>query len=401
MVRLAAPRLPMPPTVAPPPDGAGVNQTAEPRREGQRPDPKRLVASLPLAVFVLAPDLVVSSVNPAAEQLSGKGARRLVGRNVAEIFAFDEPLILGRLAEGEAQLFARDAQVRVLGQPTRRLDVMTAPVTHSPGWQMLMLHEAIGVDALSGDGGSAGAGEGVALRAPEVLAHEIKNPLAGIRGAAQLLDRKLEGGDKALTGLITAEVDRIAKLIDQMQSLSRRSQEPAAPLNLHEAVRHAQAIVAASSSGTIVVEEEFDPSLPPVMANGDALVQVLLNLMTNAREACEGSKPPRIAVRTRFASGIQLHAGPGGKPLRLPIELRVSDNGPGIDPKLRDHIFEPFVTAKKSGQGLGLALVQKLVREMHGRISHDRDEEKGWTHFRLHLPVAGTVPVDVDREGLK
>lgn len=387
--------------IAPLHDLGAMNYAVESRKDGQRPDPKRLVASLPLAVFLLGPDLVVSTVNPAAEQLAGKSARRLVGRSIAEIFEFDEPLILGRLAEGEAQLFARDAQVRVLGEPARRLDVMTSPVTHSPGWQMLILHEAIGVDALSGDGGGAGAGEGVALRAPEVLAHEIKNPLAGIRGAAQLLDRKLEGSDKALTSLITTEVDRIAKLIDQMQSLSRRSQEPAAPCNLHEAVRHAQAIIAASSSGSVIIEEEFDPSLPPIMANPDALVQVLLNLMTNAREACEGSRTPRIAVRTRFASGIQLHAGPGGKPLRLPIELRVSDNGPGIDPKLRDHIFEPFVTAKKSGQGLGLALVQKLVREMHGRISHDRDEGKGWTHFRLHLPVAGSVPMETDREGVK
>ncbi|MEL0209491.1 MAG: ATP-binding protein, partial [Novosphingobium sp.] len=109
------------------------------------------------------------------------------------------------------------------------------------------------------------------------------------------------------------------------------------------------------------------------------------------REACQHQLAPCILVRTRFASGIQLHAGPGGKPLRLPIELRVSDNGPGIDPALRDHIFEPFVTGKKSGQGLGLALVQKLVREMNGRITHDRDEAKGLTHFRLHLPVAGAV----------
>jgi two-component system nitrogen regulation sensor histidine kinase GlnL len=256
---------------------------------------------------------------------------------------------------------------------------------------MLVLHETVGVEALSGDGSGAGAGEGVALRAPEVLAHEIKNPLAGIRGAAQLLDRKLDDKDRELTGLITTEVDRIAKLIDQMQSLSRRSQEPSVECNLHEAVRHAQAIVAAGHPGTFTVEEEFDPSLPPIMANPDALVQVLLNLMTNAREACQSSAAPRIAVRTRFASGIQLHIGPSGKPLRLPIELRVSDNGPGIDPALRDHIFEPFVTAKKSGQGLGLALVQKLVREMNGRVTHDRDEAKGWTHFRLHLPVAGSV----------
>jgi two-component system nitrogen regulation sensor histidine kinase GlnL len=354
----------------------------------EAPDAQRIVASLPLAVLVVGPDQTVSSVNPAAEQLLGQGVRKLVGRPVSRLFAFDEPLILERLAEGDAQVFARGSRVRIGNSAPRPLDVMIAPVTHCPGWQMIAFHETVGVEALSGDGSGAGGGEGVALRAPEVLAHEIKNPLAGIRGAAQLLDRKLEGGDKALTGLITTEVDRIAKLIDQMQSLSRRSAEPAQPSNLHEAVRHAHAIVAAGNAEPFVVEEEFDPSLPPVMANPDALVQVVLNLMTNAREACLGRDDVRIAVRTRFASGIQLHSGPGGAPLRLPIELRVSDNGPGIDPALRDHIFEPFVTAKKSGQGLGLALVQKLVREMNGRITHDRDEAGGWTHFRVHLPVA-------------
>jgi len=177
------------------------------------------------------------------------------------------------------------------------------------GWQVLTLHEAGGVEAFSGDGGGAGAGEGTPLRA-EVLAHEIKNPLAGIRGAAQLLGRKLGDSDRALTELITGEVDGIAKLVDQMQSLSRRGQEPRVPSNLHEAVRRAQAVVTASRSGAFVVEEEFDPSLPPVMASPDALVQVLLNLLTNAREACQTQRTPRIAVRSRFASGIQLQCWP-------------------------------------------------------------------------------------------
>ncbi|WP_338468191.1 ATP-binding protein [Novosphingobium sp. ZN18A2] len=356
----------------------------------RRPDPQRIVASLPLAVLMLAPDLTIASANPAAEQLIGQGARRLSGKPVASMFEFEEPLILQRLVEGDAQLFARGCKVSIKGQRPRRLDVMTAPVTHAPGWQLLALHEIMGVEALTGDGSGAGGGDGVVLRAPEVLAHEIKNPLAAIRGAAQLIDRKLEGHDKALPGLITAEVDRIAKLIDQMQSLSRRSQEPAVNCNLHEAVRRAQAVIAAGRPDAVTIEEEFDPSLPAVSCNPDALVQVVLNLLTNAFEANEGSEKPRVAVRTRFASGIALHAGPGGKPLRLPIELRVTDNGPGIDPALRDHIFEPFVSAKKSGQGLGLALVQKLVREMNGRITHDRDDARGLTHFRLHLPVAET-----------
>jgi two-component system nitrogen regulation sensor histidine kinase GlnL len=134
-----------------------------------------------------------------------------------------------------------------------------------------------------------------------------------------------------------------------------------------------------------------------VMCNPDSLVQVLLNLLANAREASAPVKEPRVRVRTRFASGIALHRGPGNSPLRLPIEVRVSDNGPGIDPALSDHIFEPFVTSKKQGQGLGLALVQKLVREMDGRITHDREEPAGWTHFRIHLPVAKGHGLNAER----
>jgi two-component system nitrogen regulation sensor histidine kinase GlnL len=118
------------------------------------------------------------------------------------------------------------------------------------------------------------------------------------------------------------------------------------------------------------------------------LVQVLINLLSNAAEACRGVERPRVVVRTRFASGLQLHSVGEGRPVRLPIELRVSDNGPGVDSTVRDHVFEPFVTTKKSGQGLGLALVRKLVRDMNGRITLDRDEAEGWTHFRIHLAVA-------------
>lgn len=354
----------------------------------KRPDSARLIASLPLACLLVAPDVTIASVNAAAEQLTGQGARRLVGRTLSSVLAFGEPLIMQRLAEGDAQLFARGAQVSVNGQPMRRFDVMTAPVIHFPGWQLLVLHEPLGVEALTGDGAGAGGGGDHVVRAPEILAHEIKNPLAGIRGAAQLLERTVPVKERALTDLITSEVDRIAKLIDQMQTLSRRSTDPMRPCNLHEALRRAQAVISAASAQAVSIEEEFDPSLPQVLCNPDSLVQVMLNLLANAREASAAVKEPRVRVRTRFASGIALHRGPGNSPLRLPIEVRVSDNGPGIDPSLANHIFEPFVTSKKLGQGLGLALVQKLVREMDGRITHDREEPGGWTHFRVHLPVA-------------
>ncbi|MFC4295165.1 nitrogen regulation protein NR(II) [Novosphingobium tardum] len=364
----------------------------------RRPDPQRIVASLPLAVLLVGPDLTIAAANPAAEQLTGQGARRLIGRPVRALLDLDQPRVLEALGEGDAQLLARGVVTRIAGRETRPLDIAIAPVAHCPGWQLLTLNEPIGVEALTGDGAGSGAGEGIALRAPEVLAHEIKNPLAGIRGAAQLLARKLGDDDLALTGLITSEVDRIAKLIDRMQSLSRAGTEPSAPCNLHEAVRRAQAVIAAGSNGSWSIEEEFDPSLPPILASADALVQVVLNLLTNAREASNGVRNPRVIVSTRFASGIRLVGGKDRAPVRLPIELRVSDNGPGVDPALRDHIFDPFVTGKDHGQGLGLAMVQKLVREMNGRITHDRDAATSLTHFRVHLPVAAERPMPAQRE---
>jgi len=346
------------------------------------PDARRQIASLPLAVLLLGPDQTIAGVNPAAEQFLGQSARRLTTKSLFDVLDFADERLVARIRESDAPLSARQVDVSVLGQPRQRIDVTFAPVADEPGWQMLTLLDNAGD---MGDG--AGNRDDSVLRAPEILAHEIKNPLAGIRGAAQLLARKVGNGEKALTSLIADEVDRIAKLIDQMQSLSRRTTEPVAPCNLHEAVRHACAIIAAAG-GAPRIEEEFDPSLPPVLGNASGLVQVLINLLSNAREASRDAAQPRVIVRTRFASGLQLQSSARGKPVRLPIELRVSDNGPGIDPAMRELVFEPFVTTKKTGQGLGLALVRKLVGDMNGRIAYDRDEAGGWTHFRVHLPLA-------------
>lgn len=352
-------------------------------------DAQRLLASLPLAVVLLAPGQRINWANPAAEQFFGQSLRRLAGKRFHDVLSFEEPRLTERLADSEAPVSARDIGVTVRGQGVRRLDVTITPIVDEAGWQLVTLHDSTASESLGED---SSAGENAVLRAPEILAHEIKNPLAGIRGASQLLARKIDEKDRALTTLIADEVDRIAKLIDQMQTLSRRTTEPVAPCNLHEAVRRASAVLTAASSASNSegprIEEEFDPSLPPVMGSADGLVQVLINLLSNAREACRDTPKPRIVVRTRFASGLQLHTSAEGRPVRLPIEIRISDNGPGIDPAMRDHVFEPFVTTKKSGQGLGLALVRKLVRDMNGRITHDRDDAGSWTHFRVHLPLA-------------
>lgn len=358
------------------------------------PDAQRQLASLPLAILLLAPGQKIGSANPAAEQFFGQSLRRLTGRPLIDVIQFGDPHLSRRMEESDAPLSAREVDVTIAGQSVRRLDISIAPVIDEPGWQILTLHDSSASETMGSD---PTLGEESLLRAPEVLAHEIKNPLAGIRGAAQLLGRKLGGKDRGLTVLIADEVDRIAKLIDQMQTLSRRTSVVLGPCNLHEAVRRASSVLDAAGGDGPRIEEEFDPSLPSVIGNADALVQVLINLLANAREACRDVRQPRVIVRTRFASGLQLHTRGDGRSLRLPIELRVSDNGPGIDVAMREHVFEPFVTTKKSGQGLGLALVRKLVREMNGRIGLERDDAGGWTHFRVHLALAGESDIHLGR----
>jgi two-component system nitrogen regulation sensor histidine kinase GlnL len=343
------------------------------------PDPAQQLASLAVAVLLLEPDLTIRAANPAAEQLIGIGAKRLIGKRLHEVAEFGAERFEEWLARGDAQLSAHGVTTRFSGQPERLLDLILSPVAGQTGWQMLTMHE-------TGSAETMRESEELPLRAPAILAHEIKNPLSAIRGAAQLLARKVESKDQALTTLIADEVDRIAKLVDRMQDLGREQLEPVAPINLHEVIRRAIGVIEASGTTEVRLVEEFDPSLPLVLGNEDSLVQVLINLISNARDACRSAEEPQIVLRTRFVSGLVYNAIRLGRPIRLPIELRVSDNGPGIDPALREHIFEPFVTSKKNGQGLGLALVNKLVRDMNGRIGHERDE--GWTHFMVHLAVA-------------
>lgn len=339
------------------------------------------IAGLTFALVLVSPDLKIRSVNPAAESLIGRSSRRLVGQDVTDILDFGEVQITQRMRNSEEQLVARGLPLKV-GDKSLQVNLTVSPMPSHQGWRVITLSD-------SGQGERFGDEERrVSLRGPAVLAHEIKNPLAAIRGAAQLVSRKLDAKHRDLTALIADEVDRIAQLIDRMQRLGREKVEPVVPLNLHEAIHRAFDTVKAASDQPFRVREEFDPSLPPILANEGALVQVLINLISNARDACAPGKNPQVVIRTRFVSGLVLNVIRLGRPVKLPIEIQVSDNGPGIDPAVQEHIFEPFVSSKPNGQGLGLALVQKLVRDMDGRVSHERDEIGGWTHFRVHLPMA-------------
>ncbi len=347
-----------------------------------RPDASAQIQGFVFATILLDPDLRVTEANNAAEELLGRSAKRMIGNRLTELVKFEESRLPERLGIGDARLIARGTTLRI-GERAIVANVTVSPVMTHPGWRVMTLSDA-GQDDMAGPA----AGEG-ALRTPAVLAHEIKNPLAAIRGAGQLIARKLDEKDRKLATVIADEVDRIARLIDRMQRLGSATPEPVGPVNLHEVVRSACQSVRAGSGVDFVIEEEFDPSIPAVLASRDALEQVLVNLIANARDACLAADEPLVRVRTRFVSGFALNAIRFGRSVKLPVEITVSDNGPGIDKAIERQIFEPFVTGKKGGQGLGLALVKKLVGDMDGRISHERDSAAGMTLFRTHLPIAG------------
>lgn len=349
--------------------------------QGAAPEPAAQVAGLVFAMMLLDPDLVIVEANPASEEMLGRSARRLIGRALFEVVGIDDSRVSELSRVAGAPLIARGVLIHG-EQGDRRVNLTLSPLATHPGWRVLTLSDA-GQEEMA-----QRAVQTAELTAPGVLAHEIKNPLAAIRGAGQLIARRLDEKDRPLANMITAEVDRIASLVDRMQRIGARASEPNVPFNLHEAIRNALATVrAAGIEGTELVEE-FDPSLPPVLGSQAALEQALINLLANARDACAVAEAPQVTVKTRYVSGLIYNAIRPGRSVRLPIELTVSDNGPGVDPELRDHVFEPFVSSKKSGQGLGLALVRRLVRDMEGRIAHEREERAGLTHFRIHLPVA-------------
>lgn len=345
------------------------------------PSAQAQIAGLSFAVLLLDSEGAIREANPLAEDMLGASAKRLLGHPWLEAVEILEEPMAERLRDSDARLTARGLAIRV-GEREMLVNLTLSPLAAHPGWRVVTLSDARQADRRS-EGDHA-----VGLRGPAILAHEIKNPLAAIRGAGQLVARKLGEEDRHLTTLIIDEVDRIAGLIDRMQRLGRAQPEPNAPVNLHQAIRRACEVISAGDMAGVTLCEEFDPSLPLVLANSEALVQVLINLVANARDACGGADRPEIIIRTRFVSGLAPNVVRLGRPVKLPIEIAVCDNGPGVDPALGDHIFEPFVTSKKNGQGLGLALVAKLVRDMDGRISYERDEKAGQTCFHVHLAQA-------------
>lgn len=355
------------------------------KRDMTVPDAETQLSSLIFGVILLDSDLRIIDVNPAAEDYLGSSVKRLIGQAFVNVVEFEDALVLARLTYPAEGLTVRRLPIRI-GRKNRLANLTVSPISDSCGHvtQCVVSISDAGHVQRSGDTEQTGP-----FRAPAILAHEIKNPLAAIRGATQLIGRKLASDDTALIDIVTHEVDRIARLVDRMHLLGSEMCEPPIPCNSHEIIRSALSVVAASNPADITLLEEFDPSLPQILASRDALQQVIINLLSNALNACGENSDANVIVRTRYVSSGSISAIRDGRSQRLPIEISIVDNGPGIDPALQGDIFEPFVTNRMNGQGLGLALARKLMRDMNGLITHHRNDADGQTVFACYLPVAG------------
>jgi two-component system nitrogen regulation sensor histidine kinase GlnL len=353
-----------------------------------RPEPLKgpgfgeLFAALPVAVLVIDPDGRIAHANSACELLLNHSETTMVGQPYDAVLLPPADYADRRDGHGFA---AFDIEIEAIRGPRIRVDFVETLIADQPGWRIVTLHHAPQSRRVA-QGADRTAGARAAVGAAAMLAHEIKNPLSGIRGAAQLL--RSGGEDGELTQLITTEVDRIVTLIDRMQDFTDTRPLKLEPTNVYPLLDHARRVALAGFARDATIEERFDPSLPPVLIDSDAFLQVLLNLLKNAAEALCDTAAPRITLATAYRHGMSVSAGPGLPRQPLPIEILVTYNGPGAPADIAEHLFEPFVSGKPEGKGLGLPLVEKLVRDMGGIVQYARERDPEVTVFRILLQRA-------------
>ncbi len=365
-----------------------IASLVEAEKSRPRPDidAALVLDALPLVVLVLDDADRVVGANAAAEPFFGVSITGLRESRLQDFVPADSPVFMmlrqvratgGRIIEHDLQLESpRISKHDVTGQATMLGD--------NPSLLLLTLQDGSSLRALDRRLTFRNAARSVAGMAA-ILAHEVKNPLSGIRGAAQLLEGTVPDEDRELAVLIRDEADRIRALVERMDMFSEKPIDRST-VNIHRVLERVRMLASSSFAAHLRIVERYDPSLPPVWGNRDQLVQVLLNLVKNAAEAISAAKGTgEITLSTAYRHGLRLAVPGSTERVHLPLLVVVRDNGPGIPEDIKPHLFEPFISSKPSGSGLGLALAAKIVGDHGGLIEIDSHGER--TEVRLHLPV--------------
>ncbi len=348
----------------------------------------QVLGIMPQPVLVLGHGNRILDANSAAEAFFETSFNSLKRKTLKDIVAFGSPVF--SLVEHAREHGASINEYRVdMSHPRisgeRSADIHVAPLRDA-GTILVILQERTIADKMDRQLTHRGAARSVSALAA-MLAHEIKNPLSGIRGAAQLLETAVGDEDRALTRLICDETDRIVKLVDRLETFSDERLLKRTSLNIHAVLDHVKRLAQAGFAQNIRFVENYDPSLPDVFGNKDQLIQVLLNLVKNAAESIgPDSVNGEIQLTTAFRPGVRLRTAGSPVPVSLPLEIGVRDNGPGVSADVLPVLFDPFVTTKTSGTGLGLALVAKMIGD-HGGIVECESQPRR-TLFRILLPMS-------------
>ncbi len=343
-----------------------------------------LWSSLPVPALLLDGDDIIILSNPAAESFLNLSTRSLVGQRIWEKVMIDAPLEapFARARANRTSLFVNDVDVGSGENPPMMCNLQFAPLQGSDDLMIVMISPREIASRVTQNHSSAKAAKS-AIGMAEMLAHEIKNPLAGITGAAQLLSMGLTTEDRELTDLIVEESRRIVKLLEQVEQFGNLRPPLLKPVNIHDVLDRARQSASVGFGAHMLYIEDYDPSLPRTMADADQLLQVFLNLLKNAAEANRDGGA--IRLHTFYDTSLRVRRNDGTQS-RLPLQIEIIDDGPGLPPAIAADVFEPFISGKENGTGLGLVLVSKLIGDGGGWITVD--SVPGRTCFRISLPLA-------------
>lgn len=348
-------------------------------------DGEVILNSVSSCVFVVDKDHNLHFVNTSGEQFLQASAAYLKKYKLSEFIPEDSPVIAlihqARIDQANVSENSITLETPRLGK--HLVNAHASPLVEDPSLIILTLTKRSLADQIARQLKHRSAARTITAMSA-MLAHEIKNPLSGIRGAAQLLETTAAEDDKALTKLITDETDRICALVDRMETFSDGRPIKRDAVNIHQVLEHVRQLAQNGFGKHVRFSEVYDPSLPPVFGNKDTLIQVVLNLVKNACEAATG-EGAEIILTTAYQHGVRLAVPGSDTRVHLPLIVTVQDNGPGIPDDLRAQLFEPFVTTKKKGSGLGLALVAKIIGDHGGLIECESEPKK--TIFRIMLPM--------------